>query len=779
MSHITQSQQKSRGRIPALLLITLILFPIAMTMAGAQVAHEDPRLVLHTTSTASSDQISALLGHSLIYLDNVSYCLSTFNYTQAGHSYYQFNQSCAGLETMIWQLNHSDSGYDAIGSSLNSTNTGLAAFLDNANNYDHSRQLYNASVAGDDIANVSVYKVLVSDRYTRIIDSYDDIGSNISALSAQLQDKNIDTRPLQASADHLNSYVDWLNEDYGSLGIGANGSVLYCGANQSVVTIGSDVRLSAYLVDGQGQPLKNSNISFFVDNRLLGSNMTNDKGRGSLDYIVPATIQRDTLHAQAEYVPSEGAAPGVYSNPVLLHVTDLYTTISMHLDKSEASYGDTVLVSGQLTPVYGIYAGGRAVNILLGDDPAGAAVTDGNGSYEYHLPITPDTLAGDFMLNAVYQQSPGDLLLGSVSDETSLNVTAQDTVMTLNSSEFANLGSEAAFNGTLFSSSGRPVSGANVYLYIDDQLSGNGTTDDNGVYMIRATIPDNATAGSHEIFTSFNPATGASLRGSASGFANISFKDTGKKIDLQGVPLILFADDRLNLTGTLFSGAGAPLANKALNIRIAGLNATTAVTDEAGNFNASLTIQGGILPALSGVTVSDAGSSAALYDRQVLAIPFDQWKASGSLVILIAVISGAFVLVRRPRYIRSAREKISGAPAGQSPRPDFDVQREISQIKASMDKNDAKTALILIYAAARKAVALSGVEVTDAMTEDGFYDKVAATIPRIAPPLRYIVISYQSAVDTHTIFSKTELEMALKCLVYIDRELWALQGGMG
>jgi len=249
-----------------------------MAIAGAQVAHEDPRVVLPTTSTASSDEISALLSHSLTYFDNVSYSVRTFDFTQAGHSYYRFNQSCVELETMIWQLNNSNRDYDAIGASLNSTNTALSSFIDNANNYDHSRQLYNESVASDDIANVSVYKVLVSDRYFRIIDSYDDISSNISALSTQLQGKNVDTRPIQDSLNNFNSYIDWLNEDYGSLGIGANGSVLYCGANQSIATIGSDVRLSAYLVDSQGQPMKNSSVSFYVDNRLLGSNTTNECG---------------------------------------------------------------------------------------------------------------------------------------------------------------------------------------------------------------------------------------------------------------------------------------------------------------------------------------------------------------------------------------------------------------------------------------------------------------------------------------------------------------------
>ncbi len=367
MSRITPYLPKPGGLIPALCVLALLLLPAAMAFAGAQVAHEDPGKVMSTSSMASEDQISKLLGRSFIYFDNVSYSVKTLNFTQAGRGYYMFNQSCVGLETMIWQLNDSHHDYDAIGTGINSTNAGLRDFLDSANNYDLSRQLYDESVTSNDIANVSVYKVLVSDRYSRIIDSYDVIDSNISALSTELQDKNVDTRPIQDSLNNFNSYIDWLNEDYGSLGIGENGSVLYCGVNQSVATVGSDVKLSAYLVDSQGQPMKNSNVSFYVDNQLLGSNTTNDKGHSAIDYIVPATVERDLLHVQAEYVPAEAASPGVYSNPVLLHVTDLYTSISMRLDKSEASYGDTVTISGQLSPLYGVYGGGRTMNILFGD----------------------------------------------------------------------------------------------------------------------------------------------------------------------------------------------------------------------------------------------------------------------------------------------------------------------------------------------------------------------------------------------------------------------------
>ncbi len=785
MSSITYFIRWARGRLPTVFAM-LGLFILAVAIpATAQVAHEDPGKVLPSTSTSLDVQISVQLGHTLIYLDNVSYDIQASNISHAWGSYFQFNQTAVMAMNMIRQLNQSDPDYDRIGEELNLTNADLAAFVVSSDSYNATRLRYDQAIAGSDIANASLYRVLLSDRYLRTVYSYTNLSSNVSDLMPLLKNKNIDTRPMLDSQNNLNSYFSWLNLDYGSLGIGSNGSngsILYCGANQSIATVGSDVRLSVYLVDSQGQPINSSHVNFYLNNQPLGSNMTDDKGRTYVDYIVPATIEQDNLRAQAEYVPANGAAPGVYSNPVLLQVTDLYTTISMNLGQDNASYGDTVVVTGQLNPLYGVYAGGRTVIILLGDVPVGATVTDDNGSYEYDLHIAPDALAGSFMLNAVYSQNPGDVLLGSVSDEALLNITAQNTDMTLSGPEFANLGDAAAFKGTLFSASGKPVSGANVSLYIDDQISGNGMTDDSGVYLISAIMPDSSAAGAHEIFSTFNPALGASLNGSASSPMKVHFNDTGKKIDVQGMPLVLFADDQLNLTGTLSTGAGAPIANRSLDFKVAGINVTAAVTDDSGSFNISCVATSGMLPTLSGVTITGEGSPSVLYDRQVLLIPFDKWKVLGALVILGALISGIFVVIRRPvargQLLGRAISHEPETAAGQSHRPDFEIDREIPQIKAAMDKNDARSSLILIYAAARKAIALSGLEVTDAMTEDGFYDKTAAAFPRVAPPLRYIVSSYQSSIDTHRTFSTTELEMALKCLVYINRELTALQEGL-
>ncbi len=779
MPSIIHFLPRARGRIPAICIVVAVLLILAASnLADAQVAHEDPGKVLPSKSTSSNGQISIQLGHSLVYLDNISAGVQTSNFTQAWNAYFQFNQTAVKLENMIWQLNQSDPDYDAISGELNSTNVELAAFIISSNSYNTTRLQYDQAVAGSDINNVSLYRVLLNDRYVRTVNSYTNISSNVSDLSPLLQGKNIDTRPLQDSLNHFNSYIDWLNEDYSSLGIGANGSVLHCGANQSVSYVGGDVRLSAYLVDSQSQPMNNSSVSFYIDNKLLGSNTTNNKGLCYIDYFVPATVEQDELHIQAEYMPVGGGIPPIYSNPVLLHVTDLTTSISMSLDKDEASYGDTVAIFGQLSPLYGIYAGGRPISILFGDVPAGTTVTTDNGSYEYDLRIASDTLSGTYMINAVYRPDLDDILMGAVSDEVSLNITTQNTNVTLSGPAFANLGDATVFNGTLFSANGKPVSGANVSLYIDGRIAGNGITDDSGIYGISAVIPDNATAGVHAIFAMFYPVFGRSLNGSTSSSADIRFNDTGKKIDVQGVPLVLFADDHLNLTGTIFSGAGAPITNKALDISAIGLNATMAITDDAGGFNTSSLFTGGILPVLSKVTISDAESSSILYERQVLLIPFDMWKVLGAIVILAAFISGAFVIVRRPgaRGQPQNQSIFQETAAGTSHRPEFDIDREILQIMAAMEKNDARSALIQIYAAVRKAVALAGVAVTDSMTEDGFYDKTAAAFPRVAPPLRYILNSYQSSIDARRAFSTTELEMALKCLLYINRELMASQG---
>ena len=130
--------------------------------------------MLPSKSMSSNGQISMLLGHSVAGLDNVSSGIQASNFTRRGRAYFQFNMTAVRLENMIWQLNGSDPGYDAISGELTSTNAELAAFIINSNSYNDTRLQYGQAVAGSDIVNVSMYRMLLNDRYTRIIDSYDE-----------------------------------------------------------------------------------------------------------------------------------------------------------------------------------------------------------------------------------------------------------------------------------------------------------------------------------------------------------------------------------------------------------------------------------------------------------------------------------------------------------------------------------------------------------------------------------------------------------------------------
>jgi hypothetical protein len=755
----------------------MLLAAIAIVPAGAQVAHEDPANAMPGQSISTDKNLTILLGKILKSNDDISISLNDRNFSSASGSYYVFDQRYGTLKTMIWQLNNSSADYQAIGDNLDSMDIGLKALIYNSRSYSDTRLGYDNALLSGDLANVSIDKGIIRDRYANIINSYNDVRSNSTALMTRLEGKDVDLRPLQDSLNKYDSYINWLNEDYGSLGLDNNSTILGFSMDRSEVSSGDSVKFTFRLIDNQSHLISDSIVGVYIDNQLIGSNVTNGKGAGFIDYVVPSTIEKDLLHVQAQYIPANESLPRVYSNPpLLLHISGLQTIISMNIDRDTASYGDTVNISGRLSSFFRPTVSGRAVDIYDGDTLIGSAVTDDNGSYSYALQISPDISSNNLTLHAIFPKRANDIFLSSYTEEKALTMITQDTTLTFNGPEAVNLGDTADFNGTLFSHSGRPVSGVNVSLYIDDALSGNGTTDAGGAYSIPALMPDNATAGKHTVYASYDPGSGVSLTGSSSSRVEISFIDTGRKVAIWNMPMLLFKGDTLNLTGTLSTGAGTPIPDRALYVNVSDINATIAVTDGEGNFYSPYTATGG--EAFGPCTVTVADASAILYTGQVYLVPYDKWKLSGALIISALIISGAilaFRTLRKSRRIkrqiktdRSAHVSVPETAVKPMPELEFNMDNEISMIREAIGPNDVKTALTLIYQASRKAALQAGLEVTDSMTEEEFYHYTISAYPSVAEPLEYIINSYGSATYARIDFSASELDTALNYLIDIN-----------
>ena len=178
---------------------------------------------------------------------------------------------------------------------------------------------------------------------------------------------------------------------------------------------GKTVGLNASLVDENGDPLTNKNITFKIEGADVGTATTNENGIASLNYTVTQT--------EGNYsVDADFAGDYVYiasTNTGNLTVNVITTNIAVNDVKS--LNGKTVNLIANLTGVNGTPLAGKTITFNLNGDIAGTAVTSTNGiaTLNYKLnksgnyPITAD-FAGDHVY--VASRSTGEAEVIPVAD---------------------------------------------------------------------------------------------------------------------------------------------------------------------------------------------------------------------------------------------------------------------------------------------------------------------------------------------------------------------------
>lgn len=107
------------------------------------------------------------------------------------------------------------------------------------------------------------------------------------------------------------------------------------------------------------------------------------------------------------------------------------------------------------------------------------------------------------------------------------------------------------------------MQGVNVSVTLDGIATENFTTNENGVFNGSFNIPYDISPGNYGLYAAFNPLPGSSLGASSAGPVFINLTDSGSKIVVEGMPPLLFRGESLNVTGTLTTGNGMPIAGKA------------------------------------------------------------------------------------------------------------------------------------------------------------------------------------------------------------------------
>jgi hypothetical protein len=389
--------------------------------------------------------------------------------------------------------------------------------------------------------------------------------------------------------------------------------------------------------------------------------------------------------------------------------------------------------------------------------------TDEYGTFTYPFNVTPDTFAGLNTLNATYIPAANDVFLGS-SAGTFFNVTALDTKLTLNSSaDTYALGDIAGVNGTLTSSDGSPLAGVNVMVTLGNVVSENFTTNSNGIFNGLLNIPYNIAADNYSLYAAYEPSPGGSLNASSVGPINIDLIDSGRKVVVQGMTPLLFMGEDLNVTGTITTGRGMPIAGYSLNSSLNGVGVAIVNTTGRGDFNIPAILTGNDAPGFYSLTISDANTSAIIYSGSVLLIPVNLYTAAGIIAIILAILAvgTAWIFTARRRKELPPAPVAAIAVPQDSPAPVFNLDSELWAVKVPARQGDLKAAFTGIYLVVKKLISLQGIEVKDSMTHAEFYGLAAKSLPAISAPLGRIVSDYEKAIYSGETVTMSEFDSAV------------------
>jgi len=256
---------------------------------------------------------------------------------------------------------------------------------------------------------------------------------------------------------------------------------IYASVNPNAVKVGEAVEITASLSSGDGDPLRDEQISFYLDSKLLGSSVTDESGNAFLEWNVEEAGQ---FQVKAMYMGS--SLYEACSDGADLTVSPLSTTISMDIPSS-ATVGDQLLINITLTDENGRAVGNQVIRVEANSTIIGDATTDQNGKAT--VKYTPDK-KGNLIINVFYD---GAKNYDRSSISKSLSIGPMKTVLTLTSQGIAFKGSPILLSATFKDAKGNPIEGALINFYLksggDRVKIGSATTDKTGTASLSYT-PD-------------------------------------------------------------------------------------------------------------------------------------------------------------------------------------------------------------------------------------------------------------------------------------------------
>jgi len=256
---------------------------------------------------------------------------------------------------------------------------------------------------------------------------------------------------------------------------------IYLSVNPETIKVGEEVKITASLSRGDGDPLRGEQINFFLDSNLLGSSVTDESGNAFFELKVEEAGQ---FQVKATY--SGSSRYEACSNVTSLTVGRLSTTISLDIP-STVTVGDQLLINITLADENGRAVGNQVVRVEANSTIIGDVTTEQNGKAT--VKYTPDR-KGNLIINVVYD---GTKNYDRSSFSKSLLISPMKTTLTLTSQGIAFKGSSILLSVTFKDAKGDPIEGAVIDFYLISSEGrkkiGSAATDKNGMTSLSYT-PD-------------------------------------------------------------------------------------------------------------------------------------------------------------------------------------------------------------------------------------------------------------------------------------------------
>ncbi|UTB32435.1 MAG: Ig-like domain repeat protein [Methanobacterium sp. ERen5] len=398
--------------------------------------------------------------------------------------------------------------------------------------------------------------------------------NNISVGTAITDESGIATVPYNVpqTKTKYNIEADFSGDDlYGS----SVGNGLLSANPNTILTVdnvttnhGNQSVLTAKLCYSNGTVLANKNITFKINNEVVGSAVTNSSGVAVLPYKISQTTGNYII--QAEFAGNEIYDPSTGTATLTINTV----ATKLKLNNISTSQGKTAQLTAQLNDNSGNPISNQTItfkinNYIIGTTTIGTATTDSNGTAV--LSYTKTLIRGNYIIqaeftgNEIYEPSTGTATLTVTNIPTTLKVNNITT----------NNGKTVPLTAQLNDQNGNPFINQTIFFKISNIIIGTATTDSNGTAVLPYNVTQNR--GNYTIQAEFR---GNEIYEPNTGTATLTVTNIPTTLKVNNITTN--NGKTVPLTAQLNDQNGNPLTNQTITFKIGNNTIGTATTNSNG-----------------------------------------------------------------------------------------------------------------------------------------------------------------------------------------------------